>query len=94
MLRTSVGVKLNFSYIIETTVPFHDSALLSDHKYTALEVFIFISTLHTNIILNVNLNSEYFKHTDISHASHYIEKYFPARRAVKILRTVKGTQRT
>jgi len=51
-------------------VPFHEpkvTALLSVHKYTALELFIFRSALHTNIKLNVKLNSEYFKHTAISH---------------------------
>jgi len=75
-------------------VPFHEpkfTALLSLHKYTALELFVFISALHTNIKLSVKLNSEYFKHTDISHASHYIKKYFPARKALKILITVKST---
>jgi len=86
----------SFSYITETSAPFQElrfTALLSAHKYTTLKLLIFKSTLHTNIKLNVKLNSEYFVHTNISHASHYIENYFPARKAVKILRTVKDTPR-
>lgn len=86
----------SFSYIIETSAPFQElrfTALLSAHKYTALKLLIFKSTLHTNIKLNVKLNSKYFEHTKLSHASHYIENYFPARKAVKLLRTVRDTPR-
>lgn len=51
--RDVVYIGWMFSYIIETTVPFHEpkfTALLSVHKYTAIELFIFISTLHTQTL--------------------------------------------
>jgi len=68
------------------------TAWLSVHEYTALKLLIFKSTLLANIKLNVKLNSEYFKHTNISHVTHYIENYFPAKKVVKILRTLKDTR--